>query len=81
MQLQLSKEEQQMFENLSRNHDGFLLKAFIERLIQHIESIRTKTTLSNEARVEAANILETNFIERFKTLGKTYEKPDLSEHQ
>lgn len=68
MQLQLNKEEKQMFENLTRSADGLVLREFIEKIIRQIESVRTQTTLSNEARIEIGNWLEQNFIDRFKVI-------------
>lgn len=81
MQLQLSNEEQKVFESLARTRDGDVLVEFIERLIRHVESVRTQTTLSTDARIEVSNLLEKNFVDRFKLMRKQYDQPNLSEHE
>ncbi len=80
MLLQPNKKESNMFNTLSKSEVGATLEAFILRLIREVESVRTKIDLNDKERCAVADVLEGNFINRFKTLRGEVESPDPDEH-
>lgn len=81
MRIQLDKKETDLFEALGRSHDGLVLQGFIEKLIRTVESVRTKTDLSNDARIEISDLLEENFINRLKVIRGEIEAPQNNEYE
>lgn len=66
MQIQLSNEEKELFDAISKSSTGDILQGYIEKLIRNFESVRTQTNLSNEARIAICDLLETHLINRIK---------------
>ena len=81
MQIQLSNEEQEMFRAISQSATGTILEGYIQKLINKIESVRTETALSNEARIATANILEQHIINKIKMNRGELEKPLVGEYE
>ena len=70
-----------MFEDLAKSAIGNRLQSYIERIIRQVESVRTKTDLSVEARVEVGNLLEENFINRLKLSRGEIDAPSNTEYE
>lgn len=68
MQLPLNKEEEDMFNLLAGSNTGYTLAGFVDRMIKNIESVRTQTSLSLDARIEVANYLQENFLDRMHVI-------------
>lgn len=75
MQIQLSNEEKDLFETISKSSTGTILQGYIEKIIRTVESVRTNTTLSNEARIEVANLLEELLVNKIKMNRGELQKP------
>lgn len=81
MQIQLSREERELFETISNSSTGQILQGYVEKIIRTVESVRTNTTLSNEARIEVANVLEEHLVNRLKMGRGELEKPLAGEYE
>lgn len=81
MQIQLSNEEQEMFRAISPTSTGTILQGYVQKLINKIESVRTETDLTNEARIAVANILEQHLINKIKMNRGEFDKPLVGEYE
>ena len=69
------------FDALAKSSIGSKLQKYLERLIRHVESVRTNIQLSTEARIEVGNLLEENIVNRLKVLRGEIDAPKDNEYE
>lgn len=81
MQLPPHKDDKELFEDLAKSAVGLRLQQYLERLIRCVESVRTETNLSIEARREVGNVLEQHLVDRLKVSRGEVDAPDSDEYE